>query len=203
MVADKASVAATSLGEVRLHLGEKLDLIPEGRFDLLWITDFPLLDWSEEDQRYHACHHPFTSPRAEDLELLDEKPGEVKARAYDIILNGIELGGGSIRIHRQDVQAKVFDAIAMSEEEAREKFGFLLDALSFGAPPHGGIALGLDRLVMLLLAAPSIRDVIAFPKTAKGGCMMTDAPGGVSSQQLEELFLELNLPKESSGEEGE
>ena len=149
------------------------------------------------------CHHPFTSPRAEDLELLDEKPGEVKARAYDIILNGIELGGGSIRIHRQDVQAKVFDAIAMSEEEAREKFGFLLDALSFGAPPHGGIALGLDRLVMLLLAAPSIRDVIAFPKTAKGGCMMTDAPGGVSSQQLEELFLELNLPKESSGEEGE
>lgn len=203
MVADKASVAATSLGEVRLHLGDKLDLVPEGRFDLLWVTDFPLLEWNEEDGRYYACHHPFTSPRLEDVELLDENPGEVRARAYDIILNGMELGGGSIRIHRRDVQEKVFKAISMSEEEAREKFGFLLDALSFGAPPHGGIALGLDRLVMLMLGAASIRDVIAFPKTAKGGCMMTDAPGAVSSEQLEELFLELNLPAEPPGEEGE
>ena len=167
------------------------------------MTDFPLREWNEEDGRYYACHHPFTSPRLEDVELLDENPGEVRARAYDIILNGMELGGGSIRIHRRDVQEKVFKAISMSEEEAREKFGFLLDALSFGAPPHGGIALGLDRLVMLMLGAASIRDVIAFPKTAKGGCMMTDAPGAVSSEQLEELFLELNLPAEPPGEEGE
>ena len=203
LVADKESVAATSLGEVRLHLGEKLELIPDGRYDLLWVTDFPLLDWNEDEKRYHACHHPFTSPRAEDLELLDEKPGEVKARAYDIILNGIELGGGSIRIHSQDIQARVFKAIDMSDEEAREKFGFLLDALSFGAPPHGGIALGLDRLVMLLLGAPSIRDVIPFPKTAKGGCVMTDAPGGVSKEQLDELFLELNLPEETAEESAE
>ena len=203
LVAVKESVAATSLGEVRLHLGEKLELIPDGRYDLLWVTDFPLLDWNEDEKRYHACHHPFTSPRAEDLELLDEKPGEVKARAYDIILNGIELGGGSIRIHSQDIQARVFKAIDMSDEEAREKFGFLLDALSFGAPPHGGIALGLDRLVMLLLGAPSIRDVIPFPKTAKGGCVMTDAPGGVSKEQLDELFLELNLPEETAEESAE
>ncbi len=189
-LADRDSVTGPGLGELRLHVGRQLGLIDPARLDFLWVTDFPLLDWDEEDERWVALHHPFTSPRAEDLDQLESSPGEVRSRAYDIVLNGTELGGGSIRIHGRDVQEKVFRAIALGDDEARAKFGFLLDALSYGAPPHGGIALGLDRLVMLMTRAESIRDVIAFPKTARGNCLMTDAPSAPKAEQWKELGLE-------------
>jgi aspartyl-tRNA synthetase len=194
LVADRPKLAAAALSELRLQLGQKLGLIRPGVHRLVWVTDFPLLEWSEDDKCWVACHHPFTSPRPEDLGLLESDPGRVKARAYDIVLNGVELGGGSIRIHQQDIQERVFRKLELGDEEARQKFGFLLDALAYGAPPHGGIALGMDRLVMLLLGAPSIREVIAFPKTAKGNCLLTDAPSSVSTDQLKELGLELKLP---------
>jgi aspartyl-tRNA synthetase len=179
------------LGEIRLRLARSLGLLDESRFEFLWVVDFPLLEWSEEDQRFIACHHPFTSPHPEDLDLLDTDPGKCRAVAYDIILNGFELGGGSIRIHDAETQSRMFRAIGISPAEAQDKFGYLLNALSFGAPPHGGIALGLDRLVMLLVGAGNIREVIAFPKTAQARCLMTNAPSPVEPRQLKDLRIQI------------
>jgi aspartyl-tRNA synthetase len=190
-VADKPQVTMEVLGRLRLELGKSLNLIDEDRWELLWVVDFPLLQYDEEEKRYQAVHHPFTSPRPEDLELLETDPGQVRAQAYDLVLNGIELGGGSIRIHRRELQERMFSALNISPSEAEEKFGFLLEAFSYGAPPHGGIALGLDRLIMLLAAAPSIRDVIAFPKTQSASCLLTGAPSSVDARQLQELHLNI------------
>jgi aspartyl-tRNA synthetase len=180
----------TVLSRLRIHLGERLELIAPGQWKFLWVTDFPLFE-KAEDGSLVAAHHPFTSPRPEDLALLETDPARVRARAYDLVLNGNEIAGGSIRIHQRDVQARVFSAIGLSEEEARAKFGFLLEAFRYGPPPHGGIAAGVDRLAMLLSDAGSLRDVIAFPKTQKGTDLMTDAPSEVSKRQLDELSVEL------------
>jgi aspartyl-tRNA synthetase len=188
-VADRPAVVAQSLGALRLHLGQRLGLIPAGIFQFLWVTEFPLLEWDEDEQRFVALHHPFTSPMDEDLALLDTNPGQVRAKAYDLVLNGVELGGGSIRIHRREIQERMFEILGLSQEESTEKFGFLLDAFEYGTPPHGGIAFGLDRFVMLLAGRPSIRDVIAFPKTTSAADLMTQAPNQVSLRQLDELGI--------------
>ncbi len=181
------------LGELRVRLARQFGMLDESKFAFLWVVDFPLLEWTDgehgEPGRFVACHHPFTSPHPGDLDLLETDPGKCRALAYDLVLNGFEVGGGSIRIHDADTQSRMFRAIGIGPEEARTKFGFLLDALSFGAPPHGGLALGLDRLVMLLAGADNIREVIAFPKTAQARCLMTDAPSPVDDRQLRELHL--------------
>ncbi|HXG20136.1 MAG TPA: aspartate--tRNA ligase, partial [Methylomirabilota bacterium] len=193
VVADQEKVVCDVLSRLRLYLGDKLGLIAKDEFRFLWVTDFPLLEYDEETKRYVAMHHPFTSPREEDMALLETAPEKARARAYDLVLNGVELGGGSIRNHRLDVQQKVFACLGISETEAQEKFGFLMEALSYGAPPHGGIAFGFDRMAMLFAGAESLREVIAFPKTAKAVCLMTQAPSPVDPKQLRELSIKVDL----------
>lgn len=192
-VASDASVVANSLGALRLKLGKDLDLIDQSKFNFLWVTDWPLLEYDAELDRYFAAHHPFTSPVREDIAKLDTDPGSVKAQAYDLVLNGYELGGGSVRIYERDVQEKMFKCLGFSEEEAQAQFGFLMEAFEYGTPPHGGIALGLDRIVMLLAGRSNLRDTIAFPKTASASCLLTNAPSPVSSAQLEELALKTTV----------
>ncbi|USK53878.1 aspartate--tRNA ligase [Cytobacillus solani] len=194
-VADKTSVVADALGALRIKLGKELELIDQSKFNFLWVTDWPLLEYAEEEGRYYAAHHPFTMPAREDLALLDSDPSQVRAQAYDLVLNGYELGGGSLRIFEREVQEKMFNVLGFSKEEAYEQFGFLMDAFEYGTPPHGGIALGLDRLVMILAGRTNLRDTIAFPKTASASCVLTEAPGEVSESQLDDLHLKLNLKK--------
>lgn len=190
--ADQDKVVFDSLGALRLELSKMLELTRPDDFRFLWITEFPMLEWDEEENRFVAVHHPFTAPMDEDLELLDTNPGAVRAKAYDIVLNGYELGGGSIRIHRRDIQQKMFELLGFTQEDAQERFGFLLDAFKYGVPPHGGLAFGLDRIIMLMSNAPSIRDVIAFPKVKDASCPMTDAPNVVDQKQLDELAICFN-----------
>ncbi|WP_239732659.1 MULTISPECIES: aspartate--tRNA ligase [unclassified Mammaliicoccus] len=192
-VADKKDVVAASLAQLRNKLGKERGLIDPNKYNFLWVTDWPLFEYDEDSNRYVAAHHPFTAPKKEHKEMLETDPTNVEANAYDIVLNGFELGGGSIRIHKSELQEKMFKALGFTEEQAQEQFGFLIEAFKYGAPPHGGIALGLDRLVMLLSGRTNLRDTIAFPKTASASCLLTDAPSKVSDSQLHELHLQLDL----------
>ena len=196
IVADSNETVFAALGALRLRIADKLRLIPENQYNLLWVTDFPLLEWSEEQNRFVAMHHPFTSPKDEDLEKLTTDPGAVRAKAYDIVLNGVEIGGGSIRIHSAELQQKMFSVLGFTPEQAQDRFGFLLDAFRFGPPPHGGLAYGLDRLAMLICGTPSIRDVIAFPKVQNASCPLTGAPDRVDDKQLDELHIRCTKEEE-------
>ena len=181
------------LGMLRIKLARTLNIIPEEQYNFSWVTNFPLFEYSQTEKRYSSMHHPFTSPIDEDIPMLDSNPYQARTKAYDIVLKGNEIGGRSIRIHRTKIQQKIFDLLGIKHDEAVQKFGFLLEALQFGAPPHGGIAFGLDRMVMLLAGASSIREVIAFPKTQKATCLMTGAPSEVSPEQLKELHIKIDL----------
>ena len=192
--ADSAKVVNEALGALRVRLGQDLGLVAEG-WRPVWVVDFPMFEWDEQEKRWQALHHPFTAPHTDDPEVVKANPGEQLSRAYDLVLNGTEVGGGSVRIHNTEMQSAIFDVLGIGTEEAREKFGFLLDALKYGCPPHGGLAFGLDRLVMLMAGAPSIRDVIAFPKTQSASCPLTQAPGDVDARQLRDLGLRLRKPQ--------
>jgi aspartyl-tRNA synthetase len=193
-VADMAHTANEALGLLRIEVGKRLDLAKDGTYSLVWVTKFPLLEYNSEENRHVAVHHPFTAPLEEDIRLLAERPEAVRARSYDLVLNGEEIGGGSVRIHSLGLQNQIFRALGLGEEEVREKFGFFLEALSYGAPPHAGIALGFDRLVAIMVGAESLRDVIGFPKTQRATCAVTDAPSKVDRDQLAELGLSLIRP---------
>ncbi|MDB4285324.1 aspartate--tRNA ligase [bacterium] len=195
-LADREKVVCEGLGRLRLDLARRFDLIPEGKMDLVWITEFPLLEYNEEEKRLEAKHHPFTAPMEEDLHLLEGEPLKVRAQAYDIVLNGEEIGGGSLRIYQTDLQRRMFSALNIAEDEAESKFGFLLEAFQYGAPPHGGIALGLDRLLAIMTGSSSIREVIAFPKTQRATCQLTGAPSSVDMRQLRDLHLKTDIPPE-------
>ena len=190
--ADKNKIVYASLGALRLELADKMGLLDKNQYNFLWVTEFPLLEWSDEENRFQAMHHPFTMPMEEDLQYIDTDPGRVRAKAYDIVLNGTEIGGGSVRIHQDDIQEKMFEALGFTKERAHEQFGFLLDAFKYGVPPHAGLAYGLDRLIMLMAKVDSIRDVIAFPKVKDASCLLTNAPDTVDEKQLEELGICVN-----------
>ena len=194
--ADKDKVVFDVLGNLRLELAKQQDLLKKDDFKFLWVTEFPLLEYSEEENRYVAMHHPFTMPMDEDLPLIDTNPGAVRAKAYDIVLNGTEMGGGSVRIHQADIQAKMFEVLGFTPEQANQQFGFLLEAFKYGVPPHAGLAYGFDRMIMLMVGADSIRDVIAFPKVKDASCMMTEAPTPVAPKQLEELCIKISEKEE-------
>ena len=196
--ADKNKIVWNVLGALRLQLGEELGLMDENQYNFLWVTEFPLLEWSDEENRFMAMHHPFTMPMEEDWDKIDTDPGAVRAKAYDIVLNGTELGGGSVRIHQDDIQEKMFEVLGFTKERAHEQFGFLLDAFSYGVPPHAGLAYGVDRMIMHMVHADSIRDVIAFPKVKDASDLMSEAPGTVDEKQLEELGIQITATEESS-----
>ncbi|NMD37171.1 MAG: hypothetical protein GYA87_00630, partial [Christensenellaceae bacterium] len=191
IIADKEFVALTAMGQLRLNIASERNLIDENKFNLFWVTEFPLLEWSDEDNRFVAMHHPFTSPMKEDEHLMSIDPGKVRANSYDLVLNGIEMGSGSIRIHNSELQENMFKLLGIEKEEAWQKFGFLLEAFKYGTPPHGGFAFGIDRMVMVMLKVENLRDVLAFPKNQSGTCLLMNTPSSVKNDQLNDLHLEI------------